>query len=116
MHARPLRGGFSTHFYKRLRNEGVKPRRLKNPKGAGKFAVSVASSKIPKFKDLYYDPRALRNLDTAVELLPEIKPRLERVFELVLEHEKTRLGASRHYSAFSAWKIRKISDALKKKI
>ncbi|VVB99905.1 Uncharacterised protein [uncultured archaeon] len=108
MKPKPLTGPFSSFFYAKLRNEGIKPRRLNNPKGPEKHTFSISTPRKEWAWDLYYDPRALRNLDHALRALPEIRPQMAEAFEHTLEHEKVHAGAS-GYRSWPANKIKRIA-------
>lgn len=110
MHGRPLKGPFSNFFYKRLRAEGIKPRRVNNPQPRERYSFSVAQPRGEWKRDLYYDPRALRNLDHALELLPQLRKPMFTAFGDILEHEKVHVGAS-EYQAYPGKKIRRIAKA-----
>jgi len=103
-------GHFTSYFFRRLREDKIKPRRLNNPKGNERYTFSVANVTDGWKRDLYYDPRALRNLDYALRILPGLRKPLFESFDLVLEHEKVHAGVS-SYQTYPAGKIKKIAEA-----
>src|SRR3989344_6182456 len=109
MRSKPLNGPFSRFFYESLRNERIKPRRLKNPKGIERFTFSVSTPRQRWARDLYYDKRALANLDHAVGLVPKVMPAMVQAFGYTIEHEKVHAGDSK-YQALPVNEIKKISN------
>ena len=105
MPAKPVKGAFSNFFYARLRQGRIKPRRLQKPHGFESFTWSVANVRKQWARDLYYDARALRNLDQAVKLVPRILAPLKNKFEYDLHHELVHTGTSEH-TAYTAKKIK----------
>jgi len=108
---KPLQGPFSQAFYSRLRAERIKPRRLNKPKGPERFTFSVANPNGKWKRDLYYDPRALANLDDALRQFPHLRKPLMDAFEHTIEHELVHEASSKDYQAFPARKIIALSEA-----
>lgn len=108
MPAKRIRGPFSDFFYDRLRKAKIKPRRITNPKGIGAFTWAVPAIRKQWTGDLYYDPRALQNLNHAVRLVPWLGPKLREFFEYDLHHELVHTGQTPH-TKHTAAKIQRIA-------
>ncbi|MBN1941446.1 MAG: hypothetical protein JW772_04670 [Candidatus Diapherotrites archaeon] len=110
MPAKPLKGPFSDYFYARLRRAKIKPRRMINPRGIESHTWAVSNIRRKWARDLYYDARALRNLDHAIRLVPSIEAHLKRSFDYVLTHERAHTGTTFH-TPYTAKKIKRLAYA-----